>query len=175
MPWKKGAFQEFPLPETHPALSRMTQRAQWQKIRAAICCGHCWSHQEGQASATASCVPQHPQHSTLSQPRAMTCPSLVGPPLSPALPLGHPHAFSLVWGQQDHADCTPTGTGDPASPRPTSVDGEVHSDRDPCSEEGWGHGGPVLSPNHLCFLKGCISKGARGIPLLPPVPTRQGK
>lgn len=140
------------------------------KIRAAICCGHCWGHQEGQASAAASCVPQH---STLSRPRAMTCPSLVGPLLSPALPLlplGHPRACSLVWGQQGHADCPPTGTGAPAASdlrqwlwRRTAA--ETHA-----ASRARDMGGPSCPQTTSVFSRAAFPKEPVGSRSFPPSP-----
>lgn len=88
-------------------------------------------------------------------------------------PLCQPGVYSPVDGRT--VPSVPGQHGDPDSPGPASAAGEVHSGRDPHSAEGQGHRGTVPPPTHLCFLKDCISKGARGIPLLPPVPTRQGK
>lgn len=182
-PWQRDAFQEFGLPKTHQAFVGQHRGVNGKKSKLPFATGSAGDtgrdrpqpqprvpHHHPGTPSTAPCPDWGPQFA--QAPWTTAAPS----PASLAIrPPRQPGVCSLVRGQQDHAGCPPASTGDPAGPRPASAAGEVRSSRDPRGEEGWGHGGPVLSPTCLCFLKGCVSKGARGIPLLPPVPTRQGK
>lgn len=109
----------------------------------------------------------HLQYSPLYQSGAMIRPSPMAPPpflAMPLSPLDQPDTCSM-----GTTGCAPLDGGPSQSQTCVSSWGGMWRLRLMWRGEP-GARGSVLSPTRLCFLKGCTSKGARGIPLLPPSP-----
>ena len=121
-------------------------------------------HQEGPASAMASCAPHHLHTSSITtRPNPGPRPACRRPPHQPGI-------YSLVWGQQDHAGCSPADTGDQPAPGlcqwpERRAAAETHAARRAGGTEGSSHPRPTSVFSRAAFPKEPV--GSRSFPPSP--------